>query len=55
MQDLLIIAVLLAIVAGVVWYLIRAKKNGATCIGCPHAKQCGGHCGGHGSDTTDSQ
>ena len=42
LENVLIIALLLAIVVGVVIYLIRAKKRGQTCIGCPYAKRCGG-------------
>ena len=36
--------ILLCIVGGIVFYLYRAKKRGEVCIGCPYAKQCGGHC-----------
>jgi len=46
MGDLVIIAILLCIVGGIVFYLYRAKKRGETCIGCPYAKQCGKKCGG---------
>ncbi len=47
MENVIIVLVLLAIVAGIVWYLCRAKKRGEKCIGCPYAKQCGGSCGGN--------
>lgn len=51
MIDLLLILILLAIVGGIVFYLRRAKKSGAACVGCPHAKQCakskGGQCSCH--------
>ena len=46
MIDLIVIAILLAITGGIVFCLYRAKKRGETCIGCPHAKQCGGKCSG---------
>lgn len=47
-SNMILGAILLAIVAAVVVYLYRAKKRGETCIGCPYAKQCGsGSCGGH--------
>jgi len=55
MTDFIIIAILLAIIGGIVLYLYKAKKRGQTCIGCPYAKQCGsGKCGGscHGSQST---
>ena len=46
--NIIIIAVVVLIVAGIVTYLYKAKKRGETCIGCPYAKQCGsgGNCGG---------
>ena len=46
MTDLIVLLILAAIAAGIVFYLVREKKKGVTCIGCPHAKKCGGKCGG---------
>ena len=46
MKNVIVVLILLAIVAGIVTYLVRAKKRGETCIGCPYAKQCGGKCSG---------
>ena len=40
MDDVIVVLILLAIVAGILWYLFRAKKRGQTCIGCPYANQC---------------
>ena len=34
MTDLIIILVVLAVVALAAGYIIKAKKNGAKCIGC---------------------
>ena len=45
MENIIIIAVLAAIVGGIVFYLYRAKKRGQTCIGCPYAKECSGKYG----------
>jgi hypothetical protein len=42
--NYIIIAVLAVIAGLIVWYLLRAKKSGQTCIGCPDAKNCGGMC-----------
>ena len=44
MENIIIIAVVAAIVAGSIVYLARAKKRGEHCIGCPYSKQCGGKC-----------
>ncbi|MBQ9134199.1 MAG: FeoB-associated Cys-rich membrane protein [Clostridia bacterium] len=46
MENFIIVAILLCIVGGIVFYLYKAKKRGETCIGCPYAKQCGGKCSG---------
>ncbi len=35
MEDIIVIVLLCAIVAGAAWYVIRAKKKGKKCIGCP--------------------
>lgn len=40
MIDILIAIVILVIIGSIVWYLIRAKKRGDKCIGCPYGKQC---------------
>ena len=45
MENVIIILVVAAIIGGIVGYLIRAKKRGVTCIGCPSEKQCSGKCG----------
>ncbi len=47
MENVIIIVLLAAIIGGVIGYLVRAKKRGETCIGCPYAKQCGGKCEHH--------
>ena len=39
MENFIVILILAAIVAGIVFYLVRTKKRGG-CAGCPHAKNC---------------
>jgi len=46
MVDIIAIAAIVLIVGGAIFYIIRAKKRGEKCVGCPYAKQCGGHCKG---------
>ena len=46
MENAIVVILLAAIVGGIVWYLIKSKKRGKTCTGCPYAKQCGGKCNG---------
>ena len=40
MTDIIIIAVVAVIVAVAAAYVIRAKKKGCKCIGCPHSASC---------------
>ncbi len=46
MENIIVVLILLVITAGIIWYLVRTKKRGEKCIGCPYAKQCTGKCGG---------
>ncbi|MDE5764345.1 MAG: FeoB-associated Cys-rich membrane protein [Ruminococcus sp.] len=45
MENIIIIAIVLAVVISVSIYLYRAKKSGQHCIGCPNSKNCCGKCG----------
>ncbi|MBR4278629.1 MAG: FeoB-associated Cys-rich membrane protein [Clostridia bacterium] len=47
LANIIVSAVLIAMAGLIIFYLIRAKKRGETCIGCPHAKECKGKCGGN--------
>lgn len=40
LADIIVIAILAAVCAGIVFYLIREKRRGVKCIGCPYAKEC---------------
>ena len=46
MKDLILVAILLLIFGLVVFYIIRAKKKGVKCIGCPNGAKCSGKCAG---------
>ena len=41
LENILLTVVLVAIIALAAWYVIRAKKRGQKCIGCPSAGSCG--------------
>ena len=45
MENAIIIAVLVLVIGAAALYVIRAKKRGTKCVGCPYAEQCGGRCG----------
>ena len=40
MADFIIITILLLTVGSAIFYIVRAKKRGAKCIGCPGAGSC---------------
>jgi hypothetical protein len=40
MDDYIVIGLIILIIGGALFYIIRAKKNGQKCIGCPHSKTC---------------
>ena len=42
--DYIAIAAIVLIVGAAAFYIIRAKRRGEKCVGCPYAKQCGGVC-----------
>lgn len=42
--DYVIIGVIILIVGAAVAYIIKAKRSGQKCIGCPDSKTCGGAC-----------
>ncbi len=44
MENIIVVLILIAIAAAIIFYLIRAKKRGETCIGCPYAKECSHKC-----------
>ncbi len=52
MTNLIVGGVLILIVGLSVFYVARAKRRGEKCIGCPHAKMCGGKCGTVGKSNT---
>ena len=56
--DSIVIAVILLVIGLAAFYVIRAKKKGAKCIGCPDgcncpgaSAGCSGNCGGCGGHT----
>lgn len=40
LTNIIAVAVVAAIIIGIVIYLVKEKKKGAACIGCPYAKEC---------------
>ena len=44
-DDIIALAVIALIIGGAIVYIIKAKKAGQKCIGCPYSKDCSGVCG----------
>ena len=51
MDNIILIAVLLAIIGLAAWYVIKAKRSGKKCIGCPDS-DCASTCGGCSGNCT---
>lgn len=60
MTDFIIIAILVVIIGSATAYIMKAKKRGVKCIGCPEGSSCahksseassGCGCGGCGCDS----
>lgn len=43
--NYVVVAVIALIVGGAAFYILRAKRRGQKCIGCPDSKHCAGCCG----------
>lgn len=54
MANLVVGAVIVLILGTAIRYIIKEKKRGVVCIGCPNAgvcaSKCGGSCGCHTED-----
>jgi len=48
MADFIVTLVLALIIGAAVCYIIKAKKRGVKCIGCPAACNCAGKSGASG-------
>jgi hypothetical protein len=42
--DWIAVAVIALIIGGAAFYIIKAKKSGKRCIGCPDSEKCSGSC-----------
>lgn len=40
LENIIATVILVAILGGAVAYIIKAKKSGQKCIGCPNSKSC---------------
>ena len=41
LTDFIVIGIIALVIGGAVAYIIKAKKSGKKCIGCPDSSSCG--------------
>ena len=46
LENIIIILIIAVILGLAIRYVIRAKKKGVKCIGCPDGAKCSGNCAG---------
>ncbi|MBR6523040.1 MAG: FeoB-associated Cys-rich membrane protein [Clostridia bacterium] len=44
MKNIIVIAIIIVILGLAIGYIIKAKKSGARCIGCPSGGKCSCGC-----------
>lgn len=44
MVDIIVVGIILLVIAAAVIYIVREKRKGVKCIGCPAAGCCSGKC-----------
>ena len=50
MKDIIVILILVILIGSILWYIVKQKKNGRKCIGCPESGRCAKCC----SHTTEN-
>ena len=43
-DDIIAAAIIVLIIGGAIFYIVKAKRAGQKCIGCPYSKTCSGGC-----------
>lgn len=43
-MDFVIIGIIAVLLGLAIGYIVKAKKSGRKCIGCPDSSSCSGHC-----------
>ena len=52
--DYIALGIIVVVLIAIVLYLVRQKKKGIKCIGCPHSKGCSScNCGCGSKDKTE--
>lgn len=46
MANVIVLVIVVLILGVSITYIVKAKKSGVKCIGCPGGKSCSGNCAG---------
>ena len=49
MESIIVAIIILAVVGTAIFYIVKEKRKGTVCIGCPHAGSCASKNGGKSS------
>jgi hypothetical protein len=44
MANIIVLGILILIFAAAIYYIVKAKRSGVKCIGCPHGGSSKGQC-----------
>ncbi len=55
MANIIALAVIFLVIGGAVAYIIREKKRGKKCIGCPYCSSCASKKGGTACGSCDTK
>ena len=53
--EIIAVIIVLLIVGGAIAYIVKAKRSGQRCIGCPDGKACSGNCSYCSSCNTENK
>lgn len=51
MTDFIVLGIIVVIIVVAIAYIVKEKKRGVKCIGCPAGGTCSGNCGGQSGCT----
>ncbi len=54
-EEIIALSAILFVIGIAVFYIIKAKKSGKKCIGCPDASACSGKCASCGCGCGESK
>ncbi|MBR5253119.1 MAG: FeoB-associated Cys-rich membrane protein [Clostridia bacterium] len=55
MENIILIALIVLIIASASFYIYKSKKSGKKCIGCPDSATCNRNCAGCGCGCGDDK